>query len=72
MVGGGNSAGQAAVYLSTAAAKVHMLVRGPGLAETDVALSSVDRIAAAPNIELHTRTELSGLVGPPAALSACG
>ena len=62
VVGGGNSAGQAAVYLSTAAARVHMVIRGPGLAET-MSRYLVDRIAAAPNIELHARTELSGLAG---------
>ena len=67
VVGGGNSAGQAAVYLSTAAAKVHMLVRGPGLAET-MSRYLVDRIGAAPNIELHTRTELSGLTGASGSL----
>ncbi|MEP9386523.1 FAD-dependent oxidoreductase [Mesorhizobium sp. KR9-304] len=67
VVGGGNSAGQAAVYLSGAASKVHMLVRGSGLAET-MSRYLVDRIAATPNIELHTRTELSGLAGTSGSL----
>jgi thioredoxin reductase (NADPH) len=62
LVGGGNSAGQAAVFLSAHAAKVHMLVRGPGLAAT---MSSylIERIAATPNIELHTHSEITALDG---------
>ena len=67
VVGGGNSAGQAAVYLSTAASKVHMLVRGIGLAQT-MSRYLVDRIAAAANIELHTRTELAALTGSSGSL----
>ncbi len=62
VVGGGNSAGQAAVYLASAVSKVHMLVRGGGLAAT-MSRYLVDRIAAAANIELHTSTELSWLGG---------
>lgn len=62
LVGGGNSAGQAAVFLSGHAAKVHMLVRGPGLAAT---MSSylIERIGATPNIELHTHSEITALDG---------
>ena len=62
LVGGGNSAGQAAVFLATHAGKVHMLIRGAGLAAT---MSSylVERIAATPNIVLHTHTELAALEG---------
>ncbi|WP_367185285.1 FAD-dependent oxidoreductase [Rugamonas sp.] len=62
LVGGGNSAGQAAVYLSTHAGTVRMLIRGAGLAAT---MSSylVERIAATPNIVLHTHTELAQLDG---------
>ena len=67
VVGGGNSAGQAAVYLSTTASKVHMLVRGIGLAAT-MSRYLVDRISAAANIELHTRTELAALSGPSGSL----
>ena len=64
LVGGGNSAGQAAVYLSGHASKVWMLVRGPGLAES---MSSylVERITATPNIELLTETEIVELGGTP-------
>ncbi|MFA9217716.1 MAG: NAD(P)/FAD-dependent oxidoreductase, partial [Sphingomonadaceae bacterium] len=62
LVGGGNSAGQGAVFLSAHAAKVHMLVRGPGLAAT---MSSylIERIAATPNIVLHTHCEIEALEG---------
>jgi len=62
LVGGGNSAGQAAVFLSPYASKVHMLVRGPDLAET-MSRYLIDRIHATPNIELHTHTELTSLHG---------
>jgi thioredoxin reductase (NADPH) len=66
LVGGGNSAGQGAVFLSAHASKVRMLVRGPGLAES-MSRYLIDRIAATPNIELMTETELvalSGSAGP--------
>ena len=62
LVGGGNSAGQAAVFLSGHAAKVHMVIRGEGLAAS---MSSylIERIAATPNIILHTHTEIIALEG---------
>ena len=60
LVGGGNSAGQAAVYLSSKAAKVWMLVRGPGL-EATMSKYLIDRIKAQPNIELLRHTEVSKL-----------
>jgi thioredoxin reductase (NADPH) len=62
LVGGGNSAGQGAVFLSAHASKVRMLVRGPGLAES-MSRYLIDRIAATPNIELMTETELVALSG---------
>jgi thioredoxin reductase (NADPH) len=62
LVGGGNSAGQAAVFLSATVKKVWMLVRGPGLAAS-MSKYLIDRIAATPNIELLTRTEIVGLTG---------
>ncbi|MDB5454541.1 MAG: thioredoxin reductase [Caulobacter sp.] len=62
LVGGGNSAGQAAVYLSGHAAKVRMMVRADGLAES-MSRYLIDRIAAAANIELMTRTEIVALEG---------
>jgi thioredoxin reductase (NADPH) len=64
LVGGGNSAGQAAVFLSEHASKIHMLVRGPGLAAS-MSRYLIDRIDAIPNIELQTDTEISGIEGSP-------
>lgn len=62
VVGGGNSAGQAAVFLSKTAACIHMLVRGSGLAAT---MSSylVERIEASPAIQVHPFTEIVELDG---------
>ena len=62
LVGGGNSAGQGAVFLSRHASKVRMMVRGSGLAES-MSRYLIDRIAATPNIELMTETELVTLTG---------
>ncbi|HEY2629331.1 MAG TPA: FAD-dependent oxidoreductase, partial [Usitatibacter sp.] len=62
LVGGGNSAGQAAVYLSGFASKVWMLVRGPGLAAS-MSKYLIDRIEATDNIELLTQTEITALHG---------
>lgn len=62
VVGGGNSAGQAAVFLSQTARKVHMFVRANGLAET-MSRYLVQRILENPAIELHTKTEIVGLCG---------
>jgi thioredoxin reductase (NADPH) len=62
LVGGGNSAGQAAVYLASQAAFVHVLVRGPSLADS-MSRYLIDRIEALPNVELHTGTELIELKG---------
>ena len=70
LVGGGNSAGQAAVFLSAHAAKVHMMIRGPGLAAS-MSRYLIDRIKAAPNIQLWTHTELVELDGQlPSGLSS--
>ena len=62
LVGAGNSAGQAAVYLASHAAKVWMLVRGPSLAAS-MSRYLVDRIAGLPNVEVVLRSEISALVG---------
>ncbi len=62
LVGGGNSAGQAAVFLSGSASKVWMLVCGPGLAAS-MSKYLIDRIEATDNIELLTRTEITRLEG---------
>jgi thioredoxin reductase (NADPH) len=62
LVGGGNSAGQAAVFLASSASAVHMMIRGEGLSAT-MSQYLVDRIAANPRIQLHTRTEIVNLEG---------
>jgi thioredoxin reductase (NADPH) len=62
VVGGGNSAGQAALYLSHFAARVTIAIRGEGLAAT-MSRYLTDTIAAAPNVELRTSTEVVGAAG---------
>jgi thioredoxin reductase (NADPH) len=62
VVGGGNSAGQAAVYLSQTARKVHMLVRAGQLADT-MSRYLIQRIEENPAIELHYKTEIVALDG---------
>src|SRR5579862_8590193 len=62
VVGGGNSAGQAAVYLSQTASKVHMLVRSNQLSDT-MSRYLIQRIEENPAIELHYRTEIVGMEG---------
>jgi thioredoxin reductase (NADPH) len=69
LVGAGNSAGQAAVYLASQAKKVWMLVRGPGLAAT-MSRYLVDRIEGLANIELVTGAQVSGLEGSDGMLEA--
>ncbi len=62
LVGAGNSAGQATVYLASQAAKVWLIVRGRDL-ETSMSRYLVDRIAGLPNVEVLTRTQITGLEG---------
>jgi|SRR5581483_9521544 len=62
LVGGGNSAGQAAVFLRNFAAKVWMLVRGPSLAQS-MSQYLIDRIRAVDKIEVLTQTEVVALHG---------
>ena len=62
VVGGGNSAGQAAVFLAQSAKKVHVLVRSKSLAET-MSRYLIRRIEQSPEIDLHTQTEIVGLEG---------
>ena len=62
LVGGGNSAGQAAVFLSGHARKVHMVIRGGGLGAS-MSRYLIERIEAAPNIELMFNAEVTGLQG---------
>jgi thioredoxin reductase (NADPH) len=69
LVGGGNSAGQAVVYLATKAAKVWLLVRGPGLAAS-MSRYLIDRIAGLSNVEVLTKAEVSGLEGRDGVLEA--
>jgi len=62
VVGGGNSAGQAAVFLAQTTRRVYMLVRSDGLAKT-MSLYLIRRIEQTPNIELHSNTEVVALGG---------
>ena len=62
VVGGGNSAGQAAVFLSQTARHVHVCVRAGGLADS-MSRYLVRRIEENPAITLHTRTEIVRLEG---------
>ena len=62
VVGGGNSAGQAAAFLAETVQKVHMLVRGKELSAT-MSRYLIQRIAENPAIELHFQTEIVALAG---------
>lgn len=62
LVGGGNSAGQAVVYLAPRVRRLHLVVRDEAL-EKSMSRYLVDRIAALPNVKLYTRTEITGIEG---------
>jgi thioredoxin reductase (NADPH) len=62
VVGGGNSAGQAAVFLAADCQHVNIVVRGAGLAET-MSRYLINRIQESRAIELHTHTEIAALEG---------
>jgi thioredoxin reductase (NADPH) len=62
VVGGGNSAGQAALYLAATCKRVNLLVRANGLADS-MSQYLIRRIADTPNITLRTRTEITSLEG---------
>jgi thioredoxin reductase (NADPH) len=62
LVGGGNSAGQAVVFLAPKVRKLHVVVRREGL-EATMSHYLIERISALPNVELHTHTEIVGLEG---------
>jgi len=62
IVGGGNSAGQAAVFLADTLRHVHVAVRRPSLAET-MSHYLIRRIEDHPRISVHTRTEITALAG---------
>jgi thioredoxin reductase (NADPH) len=62
VVGGGNSAGQAAVFLSQTARKIHMLVRSSQLSDT-MSRYLIQRLEQNPNVDLHYKTEITNLDG---------
>jgi thioredoxin reductase (NADPH) len=62
LIGGGNSAGQAAIFLSTHVRKVDLVVRSSGL-DASMSRYLIDRIAATPNIELRVHTIVTSLCG---------
>jgi thioredoxin reductase (NADPH) len=69
LVGAGNSAGQAAVFLAGQGIKVWMLIRRPSLAAT-MSRYLVDRIESLPNIKVVTHAEITGLEGRDGILEA--
>jgi thioredoxin reductase (NADPH) len=69
LVGAGNSAGQAAVYLASQAAKVWLIVRGAGL-EASMSRYLVDRIKGLSNVEVLTQTNVTALEGRDGMLEA--
>ena len=69
LVGAGNSAGQATVYLASQVAKVWLLVRGKSL-EASMSRYLVDRIKGLANVEVLTQAEVSGLEGRDGMLEA--
>jgi thioredoxin reductase (NADPH) len=69
LVGAGNSAGQAAVYLASRAAKVWMIVRGADLSRT-MSRYLVDRIAGLPNVEVVTQANVTALEGRDGVMEA--
>jgi thioredoxin reductase (NADPH) len=62
VVGGGNSAGQAAVFLAQSSAKVHLFVRSQKLSDS-MSQYLIGRIEAHPRIQIHYRTRITGLGG---------
>lgn len=69
LVGGGNSAGQAVVYLASQVSKVWLLVRGPTL-EANMSRYLVDRISGLSNVEVVTQATISSLEGNDGVLEA--
>ena len=70
IVGGGNSAGQAAVFLSSHAKHVHIVVRSSGLAAS-MSRYLIQRIEASPRITLHTHKQIVELRGGDRLESIC-
>jgi thioredoxin reductase (NADPH) len=71
LVGAGNSASQAAVYLSAQVAKAWLIVRGFSL-DTNMSRYLVDRVKARPNVEVLTETTVTALEGRDGILQAIG
>ena len=69
LVGGGNSAGQAVVYLASQVAKVWLLVRGRDLGAS-MSRYLVDRIESLPNVEIVTQAQITALEGQTNRLEA--
>ena len=62
LIGAGNSAGQAVVFLAPKVKRLHLIVRGEGL-EASMSKYLLDRIKALPNVEMRTRSEVISLAG---------
>jgi thioredoxin reductase (NADPH) len=62
VVGGGNSAGQAAVYLSSAAKHIHLVARGTALRDS-MSDYLVQRLQGSPKVTVHLRTEIYDVLG---------
>ena len=62
LVGGGNSAGQAVVFLAAKVKQLHLVIRGSDI-EASMSRYLVERIAALPNVTLHAHTEVVALEG---------
>jgi thioredoxin reductase (NADPH) len=68
LVGGGNSAGQAVVFLAPKVKRLNLIVRREGL-EATMSRYLIDRIEALPNVDLHRHTEITELIGTAEGLS---
>ena len=64
LVGGGNSAGQAVVYLAAKVKHLHLVIRRPDLSET-MSHYLIERIEALPNVTIHAESEVTALEGDP-------
>jgi thioredoxin reductase (NADPH) len=62
LVGAGNSAGQAVVYVAPRVRRLHLVIRGASL-DTSMSRYLIERIAALPNVEVHTHAEVVALQG---------
>lgn len=62
IIGGGNSAGQAAVFLASHATQVHLLIRAPNL-DQSMSRYLIDRVTSLPNVTIHSRVDVTALDG---------